>query len=221
MHRAKKNQDTKAEAFELFLEFLRYALANKIHPLRVIQSEPVSSPWSGTGVSFTRVLIEIDGIPVMERENGLPISRRRVTEFFESWELQEHFLRWLGQQIAKVTPRSTGGAKLKKRFAHLTVGRMGKLPPRIFLRAQYNQLVWEIKSMQSQFQASAVPTDEQREAILEFGRKTSAHWILYVGGELDLNEIILENPGSAAELILGEQYGCSDANIRSWLSRRG
>ncbi len=213
MHRAKNNQDTKTQVFELFLEFLRYALANKIHPLRVVKSEPVSLP--GTGVSFARVLIEIDGIPVMERENGRPLSARRVTEFFESWELQEHFLRWLGRRIAKVTPRSARGAKLRKSFAHLT-GRMGKLPPRIFLRAQYDRLVWEIKSMRSQFPSSAVPTDKQREAILEFGRKTSAHWLPFVKGKLDLDQIVRETPGTAAELILGEQYGCSEANIRSW-----
>jgi hypothetical protein len=215
MNRAKKNQGTRTEAFELYLEFLRYALANKKHVLRVIHNEPVSLPK----ISFARVLIEINGIPVTERESALPLSAHRVTEFFESWELQEHFLRWLGRRIAKVTPRSTRGVKLKKSFARLTVGRKGKLPPRIFLQKQYKQLVWEIECMQTRFPLAAVPSDKQRKAILEFGRKNSAHWLHHVEGKLDLDQIVLETPGAAAELILGEQYGCSEANIRSWLSR--
>jgi hypothetical protein len=218
MQRAKKNQSTRTDAFEVYLEFLHYALANKKNVLRVIPGEPVSSPWPRTGVSLTRVLIEVDGIPVAQGNNGLPLSVRRVTEFFESWELQEHFLRWLGRRISKVTPRSARGVKLKKSFAKLT-GRMGKLPPRIYLRAQYNQLVWEIERIRTKFPLLTLPTDKERKAILEFGRKTSAHWLPYVEGKLDLDQIALETPGTAAELLLGEQYGCSGANIRSWLTR--
>lgn len=217
MHQTKRGRNTKTEAFELYLELLRYALGNKKHFLRVIQSEPVSP--AEHEVSFARVLIEIHGIPLIEGKKSLPISARRISEFFESWELQEHFLRWLGRRIAKNIPRGIRGAKLRKSFANL-MGRMGKLPPRIFLRAQRDQLVWEIDSMKSKFRISAVPTDRQRQAILEFGRKTSAHWLPYVQGQLDLNEILLEPSGKGAELILGEQYSCTEENIRSWLSRR-
>jgi hypothetical protein len=128
MHRPKTGHRTKTEAFELYLEFLRYALANKIRPMRVIPSEPASSPWPGTGVSLARVLIEINGIPVMEGRSGVPISARRVTEFFESWELQEYFLRWLGHRIARVTPRTAVGKKLGKSLslAHDMSGRISK-----------------------------------------------------------------------------------------------
>jgi hypothetical protein len=220
MLQANKGRQTKTEAFELFLQFLRYALANKQHPLRVINSEPVSPPWLGGKASFARVLIEINGIPVIEGLKGLPLSMRRVTEFFESWELQEHFLRWLGRRTATVTPRTHAGKKLKRSLAHLTVGRLGKLPPRIVLRAQYDRLVWEIRQFQEQFPLSAVPTDEQRKAILDFGRKTSASWFPYVQGELDLCEIAPETPGAAAELILSEQYGCERNNVHSWLFKR-
>ena len=64
-----------------------------------------------------------------------------------------------------------------------------------------------MRSMRSQFPSSAVPTDKQREAILEFGRKTSAHWLPFVKGKLDLDQIVQETPGTAAKLILGEQSG--------------
>jgi hypothetical protein len=219
MHRAKTDRLTKTEAFELYLEFLRYALANKIRPMRVIPSEPASSPWRGTGVSLARVLIEINGIPIMERKNGVPISARRVTEFFESWELQEYFLRWLGRRMAKVTPRTAVGKKLRKSFAHLTKGRMGKLPMRIFLRAEYDRLVWEIKQMKERFPLSSVPTEKQRGAILEFGRNTSASWLPYVQDKLDLLEIFQETPSAAAELILSEHYTCEPEAVHSWLFR--
>jgi len=219
MHRAKTDRRTKTEAFELYLEFLRYALANKIRPMRVIPSEPVPSPWPGTGVSLARVLIEINGIPVTEHRNGVPISARRVTEFFESWELQEYFLRWLGRRIAKVTPRTAVGKKLGKSFAHLTTGRIGKLPPRISLRAQYDRLVWEIKQMKEQFPLSSMPKAKQREAILEFGRNTSASWLRDVQGNLDLFEIFRGTPAAAAELILSERYTCEPEAVHSWLFR--
>lgn len=217
MHQTKRSQHAKTEAFELYLEFLRYALGNKKHFLRVIQNEPAS--FAEHEVSIARVMIEIDGIPFIEGKKGLPIPARIISEFFESWELQENLLRWLGRRIAGAIPRGVRGARLRKGFANLT-GRMGKLPPRMVVRAQYDRLVWEIDRMQSTFQISAVPNDEQRAAILEFGRNTSAHWLPYVQGGLDLNEILLVPPGKGAELILGEQYGCTEENIRSWLSRR-
>ncbi|HET9804042.1 MAG TPA: hypothetical protein VFP96_12450 [Candidatus Acidoferrum sp.] len=210
---------TKTDAFELYLEFLRYALAKKIRPMRVIPSEPAPSPWPGTGVSLARVLIEINGIPVIERKDGVPISARRVTEFFESWELQEYFIRWLGRRIAKVVPRTAVGKKLRKSFAHLATGRMGKLPPRMFLQVQYDRLVWEIKQMKEQFALSFVPTEKQREAIFEFGRNTSASWLPYLQGRLDLFEIFPETPAAAAELILSERYDCEREAIHSWLFR--
>lgn len=218
MHRATTDRRTKTEVFELYLDFLRYALAKKTRPMRVIPSDPAPSPWPGTGVSLARVLIEINGIPIVEGKN-VPISARRVTEFFESWELQEYFLRWLGRRIAKVTPRTAVGNKLRKSFAHLTTGRMGKLPPRIFLRAQYDRLVWEIRQMKEQFPLPSMPTEKQREAILEFGRNRSASWLPYVQGKLDLFQIFQETPADAAELILSEQYTCEPAAIHSWLVR--
>lgn len=195
-------------------------LANKIKPWQVLPAEP-ASPWPGKPVSIARVLIEIDGIPIMETGSSAPIPVRRVTEFFESWELHEYFLAWLGRRIAKVVPRTSVGKKLGKSFAHLKVGRIGKLPPRIFLRAQYDQLVREIKEIKKRFPLSSLPTEKQRAAILEFGRNASASWLPYVQGNLDLFEIFQETPGTAAELILSERYGCGTETIHSRLFRTG
>src|ERR1700747_2689763 len=202
----RKRQQTKTEAFVLLLDFLRYAVANGIHPLRVVSSGSVSPSWLEGKASFAQVLIEVDGIPIVGHSLTLPLSVRVVTEFFESWELQECFLRWLGRRLARVTPRGPGSAKLKRSLANLTVGRISTLPPRFVLVAQYNKLVWEFKQLKERFPLPSARNDAQREPILQFGRSRSASWVPYVTGDLDILQIVTETPAVSAELVLAERY---------------
>jgi hypothetical protein len=73
--------------------------------------------------------------------------------------------------------------------------------------------------MREQFPLSPMPTEKQREEILEFGRNTFASWLPDVQGNLDLFQIFQGTPAAVAELILSERYTCEPEAIHSWLFR--
>jgi len=217
----KRQRLTKKKAFQAVLEYLKYALATKTHFLRVVDMRLVTQSSLPPELAPSQVLIKICGIPVKhERSGRFPIAARTVAQFFESWEVQEQFLHWYGRRIAEAIPKGSAAAKLKKSLANLRKGGLGKLPPQIVLKAQYDRLALEIRSMQSQSPGLSPLTHKGRESILKFGRKESAHWVQVIENkQVDLDQILRENPKVAAKLILSKQYACSEESIHWGLFR--
>jgi hypothetical protein len=215
----RSKRESKRQTYEFILQWLRYAIANRIHLIRVTAIRSPEESVVSEDFPSTEVVIRLLRFP----EKG-PLTPKAVACFLESWPLQQEFLAWCGKQVAeKMTAHSRAMKKLRSGLMNLKVGRAGKLPPRTILLTRYKRLVGEFKALHDEFPYFAkLLSDAEREAILEFGRKNSTEWIaLVTQGKIGLKQIAKVSPESAAKLSLSEIYGCSDESIHSRLFRKG
>ena len=223
MRRSKRGERlSKFDEYKLILDFLRYAVTHRIHPIRVGTLEPASVPPVPDKQSATQLLLEMAEFPIWHHGNmKLPISVKALRKFLQSWYMQEQFLQWYGIWVARSIPKKSPAMMLKKSFENLRVGRAGKVPPQIFLRVEYNNLVADMRDLQSKFPGRSLPLSRKdREAMMEFGRKQSGRWVeILENGEIDLDQIVTATPKSGAKLILANRYGCEEDSISSLLSR--
>lgn len=207
--------------YQFILEYLRWAHASKIQAVRVIDIHQDDAFAGRPNISPTRILVEISNFPI-SRPGGLefPVTAVALSRFLESPQFREQFIEWYGAQIA-ASISGKGASSLRKQFKNLSVGRHGKLPPRIYLKSEYDRLILELKALHGQFPKLRLPLNrEERELIIEFARETSARWLQVVDEKrIGLDQIMPASPQSAAKLILAGTYDCSEESIHSRLFR--
>ena len=204
--------------YEFALQWLRYALANKLHVISVVETEtkfPNVSFAAGES-PFTELLVRIPKFPL----TGPVTTKERLARFLNSWSLQKEFPAMVrGTNRVNHTRYRRSQKKFRKNFARLAVGRLGKLPPRIILKGEYEQLVGQLKLLHLEFPKLSCPLErEEMSLIIAFARGSSAPWLRLVDEQtIGLDQIVSSSPQAAAKLILAETYGCSEESIHSRL----
>lgn len=187
--------------------------------MRVIEIIPRDVSADGASISLTRILVEISNFPIgLPGGPEFPVTAASLSRFLESADFREQFINWYGAQIG-ASVEGKNASPLRKKFGNLKVGRTGKLPPKIYLRNEYEKLITELKVLGVQFPEPDLPLNrEDRKAIVEFARKTSARWLRVVDEErVDLDQIVSASPRATAKLILAESYECSEEAVHSRL----
>ena len=220
MRRTRKRRFSKREQFQFVLEALRYALANRIPLLRIVEVR--SKPLAPPDYPPIEVVIQVHGLPMAQgRKVKRPISARRIAEFFKDWQIQEDFLKWYAKRIAFSIPQNSSCAELKTKFLRLKAGRTGKLPPRIVLDTEYKFLVGEIRQLQERYSGtrrSAIV--HKRDDVLKFGAEAKAEWADAVAKHrIHPEELFNTTPEAAAKLTLSRQYGCTESAVHERLHR--
>ena len=203
---------------EFVLQYLRWALANNIEVLRVIDIKPRRE--GSDGITPTRIVIDISNFPIENRKGSeFPITAPALAAFLTSSRFREEFIGWYGKQFAASLPIKRGMEGWKKRFANLTVGRPGALPPRLYLRTEFDRFTIEIKALQ--LKAELPLNDRRTKLLIAFGRETSARWIgLVESKKISIYELVQGNPKSIAEVILSKLYNCTEESVHSRLFQR-
>jgi hypothetical protein len=205
--------------YRFLLELLRWGLALKIPPIRVVSTRLADSVEAIQPLVPTQVVIDIPYFPLGHpRGVRFPVKAASLARFLESPEFHNEFIRWYGKQIAAALPGKGAAAKLRKSFLHLSVGRQGALPPTIILKAEYKRFVLEIKALQLD---AKLPYDRKdAELLLRHGREIGAQWVRLVEKRaVSIEELVMGSPREICRLMLSAKYGCSESAIHSRLFR--
>jgi hypothetical protein len=222
MRATKRNQRKSGyQDYEFVLHVLRWLFANNLPIVRVVETRPAAQPEPESTLVVTQVVIEILNLPIGHRlYRGFPVRPAALKRFLESVGFRQQFVKWYGAQIASSLRLKSMAAGLQKGFLHLSGGRKGSLPPRAFLKAEYDKLVVEIKELQSR---AELPLNPKRRALLvRFGLQTHARWVkLIKANVISLEQLANGSPQAAAKVLLSEQYSCSEESVHSRLFRKG
>ena len=218
MRPPRKRKVPNKEQLRYVLQALRYALANRIPLFYVVEVR--TKPLVASLYPPAEIVIETYGFPLAEgRRVKRPVSAQRLAEFFRDWKIQAEFLKWYAKRVAATIPANNSLAGLKRSFSRLTVGRHGRLPPKVCLKSSYRTLVAEIDLLHDEF-GNHVRLPQQHDEILNFGVDNRAKWVeLVKKGRIFLGELFDVTPKTAAKLILSKLYSCEEGTIHDRLFR--
>jgi hypothetical protein len=224
---ATRKRETTREMYENWLQVLRFALAGKYRLLTVTRLGEVSDEQANERRYFTEVVTQISvPNPKHPKTGQRLLNGEELKSFFEGRAIQDCFLSWLGKQIADLIPANSLGKRYKKKFENLRVGRQSKLPPTSYLRLEYTKFILELKLakefLDSHQRKNRHFTNQDKERLLQFGRKDSFGWVPFVeNGDLSLEQINEKSVQSTAKQMLSVQYVTGEETVHSRLSRRG
>jgi hypothetical protein len=183
------------------------------HPPRDVEEFP-----------YVEVVIRIPGQHLTNPVTGKSaLSRERLKAFFESVELQRAFVRWLAREIGNSIPPRHPQARLKAKFANISVGRPGRLPPKHDLLLYYEELIEQVMSVKAwlrmQTQRSGTYDDRKRRCLQESPVKDFGWNEFLAKDELSLQDLKQQSPEDTAISILAMTYRTSEHNIESRLFR--
>jgi hypothetical protein len=196
-------------------------LANKFPIVRVVETRSADQAKPRSTLVPAQVVIEILNLPIGHRGcRDFPVRTVALTRFLESLEFRQQFIKWYGVQMASSLRTKRVAPNLQKGFLHLSGGRKGSLPPRAFLKAEYDKLVFAIKELQSKTELPLNP--KRNESLVRFGMQTDARWVgLVKANVISLEQLVTGSPQAAAKTLLSEQYSCSEESVHSRLFRKG
>jgi hypothetical protein len=225
--------------FEYYLQKIRVILADETPIFEVVEvregpeAKSTLAPNLGP-LPSVEVVTRLPGLRLRNPATGqLLISRRRISEIFESPPIQKLVLKGIAQYISESIPTESPEAGLRRKFQSVGEGAPGRLPPRADLKLIYERLVQQVgiakkilcalphRRHQGFDESDAKRFYEAMEKLycdLHTGRWA---WLgLIASHKLDLEQLAKGSPQATAILILQERYAVEGESLRSRLFRK-
>jgi hypothetical protein len=210
--------------YQYFLQRLRFVFSKRIPILEVVDMIDLPETADPEGFPSVGINLRVRGIRLNNPVTGKPmLSKARIQECLEGWPMQELFWKRFAKYLADTIPQSSNAAKLKAKFETIQEGRVSSLPPTADLRLTYETVLQEVSAVRSYLRKH--PTWSRRDLKQQDPQflseaKQFSWWVYVQRGDITLEMIETNTPGSTALQVLMLLYGVDEEALRSRLHRR-
>jgi hypothetical protein len=214
------------DRLEYVLQRAKKVLAEKTQVVKVHDIRPGPEPTNVNEFPSIEVVVRILGIPFEHPFSHQPILPSAwIKNLFEREAAQKNFIELLCRYCAARSPVASDLKQIKRKLMNVSTGRPSRLPPRLDLLINYEELVGQVtaaKRWLKQWQQDHnVSVTRGKEEFFQVFFQAQFRWFnLVKDGQLDLGQIIDGTAGDTAKSILAKNYGVETDAIHSRLFRK-